>query len=121
MARVSELPEAEKPISEKFRVAAKKWAQADSAAHIMEEMKTTTLEQMKTKLIAANAGMAENKAERLVKASKEWEAYIRKMCSFRSSANFLRQEVEYQRMRHREWVGANADARAEQRLSTGHA
>ena len=64
--------------------------------------------------------MAENKAERLVKASPEWERYIRDMCAHRGTANLLRQKLEYIRMKHREWIAANADARDERRLTEMH-
>src|SRR5262245_37422605 len=113
------LPANDRPISEQYREAAEQWADLDAAAHIMEELKTTTLEQMKTKLIKTNPGLAENKAERHVKASPEWEQYIRKMCDSRIAANKVKQELEYLKMRHREWIGKNADARQEMRLGTG--
>src|SRR5262245_15760748 len=119
-ARVSSLPAKERPISEQFRIVAKQWAEADAAAHLMEELKTTTLEQKKSAIIEANPGMAENKAERWAKSSDAWEQYIRSMCAHRSTANLLRQKLEYLRMKHREWIASNADARDERRLGEMH-
>jgi hypothetical protein len=118
-ARISELPADDRPISEQYREAARKWSDADSAAHIMEELKSTTLEQKKTALIKTNPGLAENKAERIIKSSPEWELYVREMCECRYHANRLKQRMEYLKMRHREWIGANADARAEYKLGAG--
>jgi len=119
MSDVRSLPAKDRPISSQYYEVAKQWADLDSAAHIQEEMKTTILEQMKSELIKKNPGIAENKAERVVKSSPEWEAYIRKMCRDRGAANLLKQRMKYWEMRHREWVGANADARAELRLGGG--
>ena len=116
-ASISSLPARDQPLSEQYRVIAKKWADADSAAHIMEEMKTTTLEQRKCKLIDANPGMAEAKAERLAKAAPDWEEYVRHMCKARSQANLLRQQLEYIRMKFSEWQSAEANARQEGRLN----
>jgi hypothetical protein len=116
---MNELPHNERPISEQYRIVAKLWANAESAAHLLEETKTTTLEEKKCALIAANPSLAENKAERLAKADPEWREFIEEMCAARAKANFLKVKLEYIRMRHREWIGANADARAEMRLGGG--
>jgi len=116
---VRSLPAKDRPISSQYYEIAKQWADLDSAAHIQEELKSTYLEQWKTKLIKANPGIAENKAERHVKSSPEWEAYIRKTCDMRGAANLLKVRMRYFEMRHREWIGANADARAELRLGAG--
>jgi|SRR5215467_5813142 len=107
------------PISEQYRVLAEQWSDLDAAATIMEELKSTTLEQRKTELLKSNPGLAENKAERHVKSSPEWEQYIRSMCVKRAAANKVKQKLEYLRMRHREWIGKNADARQEMRLGAG--
>ena len=107
------------PISEQYRELAEQWSDLDAAAHIDEELKSTLLEQKKTALIKLNPGLAENKAERVVKSSPEWEKYIRTMCANRAAANKLKQRLKYLEMRHREWIGKNADARAEMRLGTG--
>lgn len=113
---VRELPARDRPISEQFRLVAREWADQENAAHILEELKTTTLEQRKSIIIAANPGLAENKAERLAKASPEWEQYIRSMCEARGKANLLRQKMKYIEMRHREWIAGDANARAERKL-----
>src|SRR5262245_23547991 len=59
------------PISEQYRELAEQWSDLDAAAHIDEELKSTLLEQKKTALIKLNPGLAENKAERVVKSSPE--------------------------------------------------
>jgi|SRR5262245_2647735 len=120
MASVSDVPPEQWPISEQYRVAAEVWGDAEAAADILEQLKSVVLEQKKCVLIASNPGMSDAAAERLVKASQEWELHVREICDARSTANKLRQELEVIRMRHREWIAGNADARQEQRLLGMH-
>jgi len=131
------IPEREQPISERFRLAGEAWADADGAASLLEELKTTVLEQRKTKVIeehfqshlaAAPEGelvsikeMPENKAERIVKADPEWETYIRQMCAARAHAGKLRVKMEAIRMEFSEWQSKDANARQEQKMNRGHA
>ena len=65
-------------------------------------MKTTTLEQMKSALIAERGDMADNKAERLVKSGTEWPEYIKGMVEARTKANKLKNVMEQLRFRERE-------------------
>lgn len=112
---VASLPKNEQPISEQFRIVAKQWCDADAAASLMEELKTTTLEKLKSRLLEAGP-MADNTATRLAKSHPDWDQYIREMCKHRADANRLKCQMEYIRMRHREWIGADATARAEMKL-----
>ena len=68
-------------------------AEAYAAASLLEELKTADLEQRKTKLIEAHGGMADNRAERMVKAPPEWEQRIRQMCEARAQANLLKAKL----------------------------
>ena len=113
---ISNLPERDQPISEQFRIVAKQWVDADSAASLMEELKTTSLEKMKQRIIDQEGPMADNRAERQAKCDPEWEAYLRGMCAHRATANRLKVQMEYLKMKHREWIGADATARAEMKL-----
>lgn len=114
---ITEMPRHERPLSEQFRIVAKEYADAESAASLLEELKTTTLEQRKTMLIAEQGDMPDSRAERIVKAAAEWEEFIREMCRLRSEANLLRLKLEYVRMRFTEWQAADANSRAEMRLT----
>lgn len=116
-ASVSNLPKHEQPISEQFRIVARQWVDADAAAAILEELKTTTLENMKSKIITENGDMADNKAERLAKCSPDWEKYIREMCEHRAKANKLKLQMEYLRMKFNEQQSMEANGRHEARLS----
>jgi len=120
IASVTDLPLEEQPISEQYRVAADEWADAENAAHLLEELKTTTLEQKKCELIDRDPKMSEAKAERLVKASEDWELYLYDMCQARAAATFLKQKLRVIEMKHREWIDGNASARQEMRLTDLH-
>ena len=115
-SKITELPQQERPISEEYRIVAKKWIDADAAARIREELKTTTMEQMKQALIEAEGDMPDSHAERRVKASKEWSDYIHGMVEARTDANRLKAQLEYVRMKFSEHQDFNASARAEMRL-----
>jgi hypothetical protein len=100
------------PISEQFRLIAKKYVDADSAASLLEECKSAFL----AKLMAARGDMPVSKAEMQVKASDEWSDYIGKMVRAREQAALLKAQLEFIRMRFAEEQSANANRRAEMRL-----
>lgn len=98
----AEMPQRERPISEQFRIVALQYVDADGAASLLEEMKTTTLAQMKTNLMETEGEMADSKAERLVKSCPDWPEYIQKMVAARTKANKLKLQLEYLRIVERE-------------------
>lgn len=115
-ARITTLPERERPLSEEFRIVAKQYADADAAASLMEELKGPTLAKMISDLVAEMPGTSEARAERMAKASSDWLEYLKTMCASRATATKLRLQLEWVRMRHREWVGADANKRHEAKL-----
>ena len=100
------------PISEQYRLAAKEWVDADSSASLLEETKSAVLSQMMQK----QGDMPVSRAELNVKASPEWHLFIGDMVAARKQANFLKVKVEWLKMRHREWISADANQRAEMKL-----
>lgn len=100
------------PLSEQFRIIAKKWVEADSAANILEETKSAVL----SKRMAALGDMPVSKAEMTVKASQEWTDHITTMVQAREKALLLKVQLEYIRMQFSEWQSAEATKRAEMRL-----
>ncbi len=104
------------PLSEQFRIIAKQWVDADNAASLLEETKTTVLAQRKADLIKIEPDLADNAAERRVKADPEWEKWITEMVEARTKANRLKLQLEYIRMRHAEHQSFEASKRAEMRL-----
>lgn len=102
----------DRPLSEEFRLIAKRWVDADSAASLLEESKSATLARM----MAAHGDIPVSKAEMFVKASSEWSGYIAEMVEARKKASVLKVQLEYIRMKHSEQQSYEATARAERRL-----
>ena len=100
------------PISEQFRLVAKKWVDADSAASLLEESKSAVL----AKKMAALGDMPVSRAEMTVKASDEWADYIGKMVKAREQAALLKAQLEFLRMKFMEEQSSNATRRVEMRL-----
>lgn len=100
------------PLSEQFRVVAKKWVDADSAASLLEESKSSFL----AKKMAAHGDMPVSRAEMMVKASQEWSDYISAMVEAREKAALLKVQLEYIRMQFSEWQSHAATRRAEMKL-----
>lgn len=120
-AAVSEMPEQERPLSEMFRISANAWVETDAKARELEGLKDLLLEQKKNALVlAANRRgekLADNAAEREVKASDHWMDYITSMIHARTEANRHKVEMERIRMREREIADHHANIRAEYRLT----
>lgn len=102
----------DRPISEQFRIVAKQWVDADAAASILEETKSATLSQKMADL----GDMPVSRAEMTVKASPEWKHFIGGMVEARKTANRLKVQLEYLRMRAGEQSSAEATRRAEMKL-----
>jgi uncharacterized coiled-coil protein SlyX len=100
------------PLSEQFRIVAKRWVDADAAANILEESKSAFL----SKAMAELGDMAVSKAEMSVKASDDWTNYINQMVEARKNASLLKVQLEYIRMRFSEWQSHEATKRAEMKL-----
>ena len=110
---VSSMPERERSLSEQYRIVAKKWVDADGAARMLEETKTSVLSQMMKALGDKPAAHA----ERDVKASDEWREFISSMVEARTKANLAKVQLEYIRMKFNEWQAMDATSRAEMRMS----
>lgn len=124
---VTEMPERERPLSEQFRIVALQYADAHSAANLLEELKTTTLEKIKTGIMdqhkkafpdaSVRESMSENRAERIAKCSPQWDEYIREMCGLRAKADKLKLQMKYIEYQFSEWQAADANARKERFMS----
>lgn len=104
------------PISERFRITAKQWVEANEAASLMEETKTAILSEMIGRVIGSNISMPYNKAELAAKSSDEYKEFVTQMVILRSKANLLKVKMEYLRMQFQEWSSHEANARSEKRL-----
>lgn len=100
------------PLSEQYRLVAKKWVDADSAASILEETKSAFLAQR----MAEQGDMPVSRAEMAVKSSSEWVDYVKGMVEARRKASLLKAQLEYIRMRFSEHQSFEATKRAEMKL-----
>lgn len=100
------------PISEQFRLVAKEWVEADSAARLLEETKTAVLAQRKKLL----GDMPDTHAEKEVKASAEWHDFVAGMVKARTQANLKKVQLEYIKMQFAEAQSYEATKRAEMKL-----
>ncbi len=103
------------PFSEQFRIVAKQWVEADEAASLMEETKTTVFAEMVNKQLSANSDLRVNRAEVLARSSLEWKDFVEQMVRLRSRANLLKVQLDYLRMKFSEQQSHEATARAEMR------
>ena len=101
-----------RPLSEQYRIIAKKYVEADAAASILEETKTAMLAQW----MAEEGDMPVSRAEMLVKASDKWMDYIVDMIEARKKAALLKAQLEYIRMQFSEQQSKEATLRAEMKL-----
>lgn len=111
-----EIPEAERPLSEEFRIAARAWVTAQKAYKLLDESKTGTLARMKHDVIHQQGEMPDAKAERLVKASDEWFAYINSLVDAEAEANLAKMRMRWVEIRFQEWISNDANARRERHM-----
>lgn len=107
-----EMPEAERPVSELYRLAAKEWVEKEKAASLLEESKTSVLSQ---KMLALGE-MPVSRAEMHVKASPDWHDYIRSMVEARAEANLAKVKMKWTELLFAEWQSADANARRERQM-----
>jgi hypothetical protein len=100
------------PLSEQYRIVAKAWVDADAAASLLEETKSSVLSRM----MLDQGDMPVSRAEMNVKASDEWRDFVTKMVEAREKATLLKVKLEYIRMRFHEWQSHEATKRAEMKL-----
>jgi hypothetical protein len=100
------------PLSEQYRVVAKAYVDADSAASLLEETKSAVLARMMLSL----GDMPVSRAEMQTKASAEWGEFVTNMVKAREKAAFLKVKLEYIRMKFAEYQSIEATKRAEMRL-----
>ena len=100
------------PISEQYRIIAKKWVDAESAASILEETKSSLLANM----MLQQGDIPVSRAEMKSKASEPWREFLRDMVGARETALRLKVQLEYIRMKFHEWQSAEATRRAEMKL-----
>ena len=94
MAKLTDVPKNEQPLAERYRLAARTWREADGVARYYKENKEAVLSQMVMAAMDNDPGIAINKAERLVKGSKHWEEFIKKLVDAHNLAADLKIEMK---------------------------
>lgn len=110
---VSDMADRDKPLDEIIRIAGEEWADLDAAAFLKLESKTAEFSRLVNEHIAANPGIAFNRAESRVKASDQWREYLATMAEMRRSANRARVYYDTCKTRFKMWQSRNARAREE--------
>jgi hypothetical protein len=100
------------PLSEQYRIVAKRWVDAEAAASMLEDTKSAVLSQQ----MLALGEMPVSKAEMLTKANPEWIDHIKKITEARAAANLLKVQMEYIKMKSGEQASYEATRRAEMKL-----
>ncbi len=100
------------PFSERYRMLGETWADAEQAAQLLEDLKSTVMAQRQTQL----GDMPVNRAEQIVKASPEWQDYIEKTVEARRDANMAKIALEALRIEWAEHQSTEATRRAELRM-----
>lgn len=109
-----EMSEAERPISEEFRIVAKQWVDADAAASMLEDTKSALL----SKLVLENSiDTSISRAEHLARSSDDMREHITKTNEARAKANLLKVQMRYIEMRFNEWQSGEANQRKERTFS----
>ncbi|HLL28522.1 MAG TPA: hypothetical protein VKT73_12840 [Xanthobacteraceae bacterium] len=101
---------------EEYRIAAKKWVDAEAAASLLENTRSATEAQLIASVQEQNPKMAFNKAQQTVKASPEWAQFNQRMVEARKAANLLKVQLRYIEMKDRQLGSMEASRRAEMRL-----
>lgn len=98
--------------SDQWRRAALHANDLEAAASILENTRGAMLSQWKVEL----GDIADNKAEKLVKASPKWLDLNQRMVDARTRANAAKIEADYLKMKYYETQGDKADERVMARL-----
>lgn len=113
-----DMPHDERSIVEEFRLVAERYVDAQAAADVYEETKTTRLEKMKDDFIKASGDpkMADNRAERSVKASAEWQEFMDNLLAARTNALRLKLNLELVRIKERQIERRSWTERVERKM-----
>lgn len=101
-------------LAEQYRVTAKQWADAEAAASLLEETKSCVLSELAAQADVASIAGSEREARR----SPAFRDHIDAMVAARRQANVKKVHLKYIEMLFYSRQGADADRRAEMRLSS---
>lgn len=91
------------PLSEKYRLVARKWVDEDAAARLLEECRSTELEELKNALVASQKANSDAEAKRMAQADPTWRERVATEVNQRTRANRLKivlRAIEMESMEH---------------------
>lgn len=103
------------PPLEVWRLQAEEWADLDAAAHLLEKGRSSVFAEWQNALIAD--GVKISQAERDTLASEQYRDYLKKMTAARRRSNRARVAMDYKKELLWEAKSADANSRAEKRLT----
>lgn len=103
-------------LADKYSIVGTLWVDEDNAARLLEDTKSLELEERKNALVQQNPNLADNAAERQVKAMPEWRQRVEDTVKAKTRANKLKVALHVIDMRSREQQSLEATKRAEIRL-----
>ena len=98
--------------ADKYRHAGETWADLESAAQLLEDCKSTVMAQRQT----TYGDIPVNRAEQMVKASPDWEEYVRSCVEARHQANLAKIRLEAIKMSFAEFNNTEANNRIEMKM-----
>lgn len=98
--------------SEQYRLMGEEWADAEAAASLLEDSKSSILSQR----MAVLGDIPVNRAELIIKSSPDWEKHLTRINEARRKANILKIRMDYLKMKYHEHQGAEATKRTEMRI-----
>ncbi len=112
LTKFQTIPDQDQPISERFRIVARRWVDAEAAAHLLEETKSACLSQRMLKL----GEIPVSKAEMIVKGSEDWHEHLERLVAARAAANMLKVQMDYLRMVERQLDRDEWNQRSERKM-----
>ena len=111
-----DMPEAERPISERYRLLAADYRTVKKAFKLKEEHKTRELAKITNDIQERAGGMPHNRAEMLAKCTDEWGLYLDELVECEVETDYIKHCLKALEIEHSEWMDAGANARRERQM-----
>lgn len=113
---VSEMPERERPISERYRLQGKVWADLKRQHKRLKEEGDVLLAKGKLKFIESGAAKSDAAAERLHLVTADHAKYLDALVLAEHREDLAKIELRALEMEYGEWQSADANARRERQM-----
>ena len=112
---VTEMPEREQDLVERFRIVGEEWADADAAYYMLDNTRTSVRDEIELKLTAE--GSNATRAKMLANTSKDYRDHVKKSADAKRLANVLRARMDYLRMREKRAERREINQMSERKLT----